>query len=70
MLKNVDLIEISILHYLIIYIHFMMEMGELVRYYLLTVSVRGYDFNNTSSIINRGIQVHFHRFYILKFGFT
>ena len=28
-------------------IHFMMEMGELLRYYLLTISIMGCNFNKT-----------------------
>ena len=29
-----------------------MEMGELMRYHLLAISVRGYNFCKTSSIVN------------------
>ena len=29
-------------------------MGELVRYYLLAISVRGYNFNKTGSMVNKG----------------
>ena len=32
----------------------MMEMGELVRY-LLAISIRSYNFNKTSSLVNKGI---------------
>ena len=39
-----------ILHNLTIYIHFMMEMGERVRYYLLSISIRGY---NLSRLVQR-----------------
>ena len=30
-----------------------MRMGELVRYYLLAISARGYNFNKTISTINK-----------------
>ena len=30
-----------------IYIHFMIEMGELSRYYLLQISISGYNFSKT-----------------------
>ena len=33
----------------------MMEMTELVRDYLLAISLRGYNFNETNSIVNKGI---------------
>ena len=32
-----------------------MEMGKLVRYYLFTISVGGYNFNKTTSLVNNGI---------------
>ena len=33
----------------------MMGMDEYVRYYLLAVPVRGYNFNKTCYIVNKGI---------------
>ena len=47
-----SVIRIFILRYSTIYIHFMMEMGELVRYYILPISISGYKFGKTSSIVN------------------
>lgn len=44
-----------------------MEMKELARYYLLAISFIGYKFNKTSSKVNKGIQVIFHKFYNMKF---
>ena len=29
-----------------------MEMGDLVKYYLLAISIRGYNFNKTGSMVN------------------
>ena len=49
------IIELFSLCYLTIYIHFMMEMGELVRYYLLSISIRGYNYNKTCIAVNKGI---------------
>ena len=37
------------------YINYMMEMGKLVRYYLLAISVRCYNFSKTSTIANKAI---------------
>ena len=37
------------------YINYMMEMRKLVRYYLLAISVRCYNFNKTSTIANKAI---------------
>ena len=48
------------------YVHFMMEMGDLVRYYLEANSVCGYNFNKTSSIVNEGIYMDSHKFYSLN----
>ena len=42
------------LYYLTIYIHFLMVMRELVRCYLLAISIRCYNFNKISSIVNKG----------------
>ena len=33
----------------------MMEMEDFIRYYLLSISIRGYDFNKTRTIVNKGI---------------
>ena len=33
----------------------MMKMGELTRYYLLVISMRSYNFNSTSSLVNKVI---------------
>ena len=38
-MKEKLVIEAFILHYLTMYIHFMREMGEIVRYYLLRVRI-------------------------------
>ena len=54
-MKEKLIIEILILYYLTIYIHFMMEMQELVKYYLLAISVGGNDFNKISGIVIKGI---------------
>ena len=35
-----------------IYIHFMMETRELVKYYSLAISIEGFNFDKTSSIVN------------------
>ena len=32
-----------------------MEMGELVRYYLLSISISGYNYNKTCIVVNKGI---------------
>ena len=45
-------IQIFVLHFLKIYIYFMMYMEQIVRYCLLVVSVRGYIRNKTSSMVN------------------
>ena len=42
------------LYYLIRYIHFLVVMRELVRCYLLAISIRCYNFNKISSIVNKG----------------
>lgn len=60
-MKEKLIVEIFVLYYSTIYIHFMMEIGELVRYYLLTISIRGYNSNKTSIILNKGVSVHFHQ---------
>ena len=60
-MKEKLIVEIFVLYYSTIYIHFMMEIGELVRYYLLTISIRGYNYNKTSIILNKGVSVHFHQ---------
>ena len=39
-MKEKLIVEIFILYYLTIHNHFMMEIRELVRYYLLAISVR------------------------------
>ena len=46
------IIEIFILCYLARFIYFMIAMGKLVRYYLLTTLIRGYNFNNTNIVLN------------------
>ena len=35
-----------------LYIHFMMETRELVRYYSLAISIKGFNFDKTSSVVN------------------
>ena len=39
-------------------------------YYMLDVSIRSYNFNKTSSIVNKGKKVNFHQFFSLTFEFT
>ena len=52
-MKEKIIIENFALYYLTIYVPFIIEMGELVRYYLLVVSIRGCNFNKTGSIFNK-----------------
>ena len=37
-----------------------------LRYYLVALSIRVYNFNKTKSIESKVIEVHFHQFYALK----
>ena len=34
----------------------MIEMGELLSYHLLAISIKLHNFNNTSNIVSKGIQ--------------
>ena len=51
-MKKKLIIKIFNFYHWTICIHFMIEMGEFVKYYLLTISIRGYNFKKTSSIVN------------------
>ena len=43
-----------------------MEIEELVRYYLLAISIKKYDFSKTRSIVNEGVKILFNSFLEFK----
>ena len=46
----------------------MVEMGELLRYHLLAISIKLHNFNNTSNIVSKGIQfIYFNLFNFINF---